>query len=243
MDLRRATDYALFLDLDGTLIDIAPTPEDVVVPDSLARLLADTTEELNGALAILTGRSIADADRHLAPLVPVAAGVHGAEIRTAPGHAIETKAALIDAGTANAVRDIACREPGALVEFKGVSIAIHYRMVPQAQPRLEEALQDIVSARSDRLMLCRGRKVLELVPRHVSKGGALEVLMQLPAFRGKRPNVIGDDLSDLSAFEAARGLGGHGYKVAGALFPSEEADFTDPTAVRAWLAAQFKRGA
>ena len=241
MDLKRVTDYALFLDLDGTLIDIAPTPADVVVPDSLARLLADATERLNGALAILTGRSIADVDRHLAPLVPVAAGVHGAEIRTAPGHTIETKAAVIDAGTLNAVRDISYREPGTLVEFKGASIAVHYRMIPQAEARLEEALQDIVAARSDSLMLCRGRKVLEIVPRHVSKGGALEVLMQLPVFRGKRPIVIGDDISDLSAFAAARRLGGRGYKVAGALFRSADADFTDPTAVRAWLAAQFKR--
>ena len=240
MDLRNPAAHALFLDLDGTLIDIAPTPEDVVVPDSLARLLADTTEELNGALAILTGRSIADADRHLAPLVPVAAGIHGAEIRTAPGHAIETKAALIDAGTASAVQDIACQEPGAHLEFKRVSIAVHYRMIPQAEARLEKALQGIVAARPDSLMLCRGRKVFEIVPRHVSKGGALETLMQLPAFRGRRPIMFGDDVSDLSAFEAARRLGGRGYNVAGALFQSAEADFANPTAVRDWLAAQFK---
>ena len=242
MDLRNAASYALFLDLDGTLIDIAATPEDVVVPDSLPRLLADMTEELNGALAILTGRSIADADRHLAPLVTVAAGIHGAEIRTAPGHAIETNAALMDAGTAIAVQDIACREPGAHLEFKRLSIAVHYRMIPQAEARLEKALQGVVAARPDSLMLCRGRKVFEIVPRHVSKGGALEALMQLPAFRGRRPIMIGDDVSDLSAFEAARRLGGRGYNVAGALFQSADADFANPTAVRDWLAAQFKGG-
>jgi trehalose 6-phosphate phosphatase len=227
---------ALFLDLDGTLVDIAPTPDGVRVPEDLSGLLADLTRRLGGALAIVTGRPIHDVDRFLAPLAPVAAGVHGAEIRTSCRGEIRLSAEPIDAAVVTAVQQMAAAEAGAVVEIKRVSIAVHYRLAPAAEPRIEAALQRILHAGPDHLILCRGRKVFEVVPAHVSKGAALETLLALPAFRGRRPVMIGDDISDQSAFAAAARLGGCGLKVAGEHFGGAEAFFSGPAEVRAWLA-------
>lgn len=227
---------ALFLDLDGTLIDIAPTPQGVLIPDDLASLLGDLTRRLGGALAIVSGRPIPDIDRFLAPLAPVAAGVHGAEIRIACHGEIQLTAAPIDPTLIAAVGALAEAEAGVVVETKRASIAVHYRLAPTAEPRIEAALQRLLEDSPDHLILCRGRKVFEIVPRHVSKGAALETLLELPAFRGRQPVMIGDDFSDQSAFAAAARLGGCGLKVAGEHFSRAEAFFSGPADVRGWLA-------
>jgi trehalose 6-phosphate phosphatase len=228
---------ALFLDVDGTLVDIAATPQDVIVPDGLVRLLGLLTRRLEGALAIVTGRPIVEIDNIFSPLAPVAAGIHGAELRLAVQGATECLVEPIDGAVVEAVRRLGAEEPGTIVEVKKASIAIHYRTAPLAEPRIEAALHRILENGPDHLILCRGRKVLEIVPRRVSKGAALHALMELPAFRGRRPIMIGDDVSDQSAFEAAGRLGGRGLKVAGGLFASADADFASPADVRAWLAA------
>ena len=232
---------ALFLDLDGTLIDIAPTPDSVGAPDGLAILLAALTQRLDGALAIVTGRPIADVDRFLAPLAPIAAGIHGAELRLEPGGHVELQAEPIEAQIVAAVRSFADDRPEFFVETKHTSIAVHYRQAPAADGHVEAALQDILEDGPDHLILARGRKVLEIVPRHISKGAALVTLMGLPAFRGRRPVMIGDDISDQSAFQAAVQLGGMGLKVAGEQFSTAEADFAGPAEVRAWLDAMAER--
>lgn len=231
------TGSALFLDVDGTLVDIAATPQDVVVPDGLVRLLDALTRQLDGALAIVTGRPIAEIDGFLFPLAPVAAGIHGAELRLAAQGVTQCGTEPIDAAVVEAVRRLGAQEPGTIVEEKTASIAIHYRTAPLAEPRIEAALHRILDDGPDHLILCRGRKVLEIVPRHVSKGAALQTLMGLPAFHGRRPIMIGDDVSDQSAFEAANRLGGMGLKVAGGLFEAADADFAGPADVRAWLQA------
>lgn len=231
---------ALFLDLDGTLIDIAATPDDVIVPDGLVSLLDALTHRLHGALAIVTGRPIADVDRFLAPLAPVAAGIHGAEIRAAPDGVTQCKAEPINAAVIEAVLRLCEREPGTIVEVKSASIAVHYRATPLAEPRIEAGLLRILDAGPDHLILCAGRKVLEIVPRHVSKGAALQALLELPAFRGRRPIMIGDDVSDRSAIETADRLGGSGLRVAGGVFGPLEAAFAGPADVRAWLASLLK---
>lgn len=236
MNLCDLSTHALFLDLDGTLIDIAPTPDDVTVPDGLAKLLDRLVTRIGGALAILTGRPIGDIDRLLTPLAPIAAGVHGAELRSRPQEEIVWKAAPIDAKIVRAVHGVAARHVGAVVETKRASIAVHYRQVPMLAPLLDAALVRILDDGPDHLIIARGRKVLEIVPRHVSKGSALEAIMELPAFRDRRPIMIGDDVTDRSAFAAATRLGGVGLKVAGELFSQAEADFSGPAEVREWLA-------
>jgi len=208
----------------------------VIVPCGLVSLLGAVTRHLEGALAILTGRPIADVDRFLVPLAPVAAGVHGAEIRTAPGATVELVAEQVDQAIIEAVRRVAQLEHGVVIELKRASIAVHYRLAPASETRIEASLRRVLEDAADHLILCQGRKVLEIVPNHVSKGAALETIMRLPQFRGRRPIMIGDDVSDQSAFEAAVRLGGCGLKVAGELFGPTEADFANPAAVRDWLA-------
>lgn len=227
---------ALFLDIDGTLIDIAPTPDAVTTPDGLVAALNAITEKLGGSLAVVTGRPIADVDRLLAPLAPVAAGIHGAEVRASAGGTIQQLAGPIDEDVLAAVRRAVADEAGCALETKRVSLAVHYRLAPDAGPRLEAALQRILDDGPDHLMLCPGRRVLEIVPRHISKGSALKALMELPMFRGRVPVMIGDDVTDESAFEAAHGFGGLGLRVAGEYFAQASAHFTGPDDVRTWLA-------
>jgi trehalose 6-phosphate phosphatase len=124
-----------------------------------------------------------------------------------------------------------------VVELKLYSIAVHYRLAPTAEPQVEVELRRIVEDSPDHLILCPGRKVFEVVPKQVSKGAALEALLHYPAFRGRRPIMIGDDVPDQSAFDAAIRNGGTGLRVAGEYFSHEVADFAGPPDVRGWLAA------
>jgi trehalose 6-phosphate phosphatase len=241
MDLDDLSTCALFLDLDGTLIDIAATPDGVSVPEGLAALLRRLVRNLGGALAILTGRPIDDVDRLLAPMVPVAAGVHGAELRSLPHGKIVCQAVPIDDEIVQAVHRLASKYSGTIVETKRASVALHYRQAPAVVSQLEAALMRILAEGPDHLILARGRQVLEIVPRHVSKGAALETIMGLPAFAGRRPIMIGDDIPDISAFEAADRLGGRGLKVAGEQFSRGEAQFSGPAEVRAWLVSLAER--
>lgn len=233
--LRNFERCAIFLDVDGTLIDIAPTPDSVVVPEDLVATLARLSRALGGAVAIVTGRPAAEVDRFLTPLRPLVAGVHGAEMRVALDGEIEEMADALDPSVIAAVSKLADIHPGVIVEPKGASIAVHYRLAGAVGPAIETELRRILAATPDHAELCPGRKVVEIVPRHISKGGALKAFMNLPAFRGRRPIMIGDDVSDQSAFAAAQELGGQGLRVAGEYFRREDADFESPSRVRAWL--------
>ena len=243
MQIGDLNSVALFLDLDGTLIDIAPTPVGVTIPGCLAPVLERVTHRLGGALAIITGRPMADVDSFLAPLAPLAAGVHGAEMRLAAGGEIETRAEPIDIAVVEAVTRLAEEHPLITIETKRTSIAVHYRQSPFAEGQLEEGLTRILAWGRDHLVLARGRKVFEVLPRNISKGGALRTFMELPSFRGRRPIMIGDDISDQSAFGAAIQLGGAGLKVAGEQFSPTESHFKEPARVRAWLTTLVQGGA
>lgn len=232
---------ALFLDLDGTLIDIGRRPDGVVVPSGLAQLLLRLSAGLRGALAINSGRPIADIDRFLAPLTPIAAGVHGAELRLAAGGEVHHLAKSLEPSLVDAVYELCQVDDGVSVELKGFSIAVHYRMAPEAGPKIEAALRHILEGGPDHLILSRGRKVFEILPRHISKGAALESVLALPGFCGRRPIMVGDDASDETALDAARRLGGLGLRVAGEYFPQELADFEGPANVRSWLLALAER--
>ncbi|MEZ5923619.1 MAG: trehalose-phosphatase [Hyphomicrobiaceae bacterium] len=240
-DLSTLEGCALFLDFDGTLVDIAPTPGGVVVPAGLLEQLETLRQQLDGALAILTGRSVRQIDRLLSPLKFIVSGGHGAEIRSSPVGGVEMRAAPIDDTVVTAIGRLANTERRILVEPKSTSVAVHYRQAPDAGTELEAALDAIVRTAGDGLEIRRGRMVLEVAPRGVSKGAALGILMSQPVFRGRRPIVIGDDLTDESAFAAAQRWGGQGLKVAGEHFRAESADFAGAGEVRRWLAARIRR--
>jgi trehalose 6-phosphate phosphatase len=241
MEIEDPQNWALFLDLDGTLIDISSTPDGVTVPDGLVPLLARLSAGLHGALAIVTGRPISDIDRFLAPLKLVAAGVHGAELRTMADGEMQFTTRPLDQALVEAVSRLGGIAPGVVVEPKGSSIAVHYRLAPKSGPQIEAALQSILRCGPPHLIVCKGRKVFEVVPRQVSKGAALETILTLPEFRGRRPVMIGDDVSDQSALDAAMRLDGVALRVSGEHFCREVSDFDGPAHVRTWLSALVKR--
>jgi trehalose 6-phosphate phosphatase len=229
-------EWALFIDIDGTLLDMAPTPDAVVVPRGLVHVLAALARKFDGAVALSTGRRVADADHLLAPLQLATSGVHGTEVRRRAGGETAMLAGPAPPDLVRAVKAAAGLFPGVLVEQKAAAVAVHYRSAPDAGAPLEVELARIVGAREG-TVLRRGRKVLEIVPAGYSKGTALRWLMQLSPFRGRRPVMIGDDECDEAALAAAQHMGGLGLRVAGEHFARECSDFDGVADVRAWLRA------
>lgn len=236
-----ASNSALFLDFDGTLIDIAMRPDEVRIPADLPALLELLTYQLDGALAILTGRPIKQLDRFLPPLEPIAAGVHGAEMRRSVGGEIEALSPPLGADVSAAIHRLSAIDSAILIEPKTYSIAVHYRQAPHLAKQVYAALQAILHASPDPLHVTPGRGVFEVMATPVSKGAALQTLMREPCFAGRRPIMIGDDLTDRSAIESAEVLGGRGLKVAGGAFTAAEVDFQTPQQVRDWLAMLAER--
>jgi trehalose 6-phosphate phosphatase len=227
---------ALLFDVDGTLIDIAPRPDAVVVPDDLRQLLARLAKATDGALALVSGRPIADLDRLFAPLVLPAIGGHGAEMRRTPGQAVEASAPLPEAlrrelAAARAV------DPGILIEDKSYSLALHYRAAPQAQTRLRRHI-DRVCAKfpGEALEVLPGKALFEVKRPGISKGEAVGRLMARAPFAGRRPVFVGDDVTDESVFAQLPALGGVGFAV-GRPFDGVAGIFGSPAALRRALAA------
>lgn len=237
-------EYALYLDCDGTLLDIAPTPNEVRVPPGLVPLLERISTGLNGALAIVTGRQLAEIDSLLAPARFVGAGVHGGELRNVAGGTIARVARALPASLLDTVMHRMQKLPGIIAEPKGPGLAVHYRQAQHLKDALEAELRAVLSQYGDELILSHGRKLFEIIPAGHSKGTALETIAELPMFTGRRPIMIGDDIGDLPAFAAAHRLGGTGMRVAGEQFGRMDVDFLGPAAVFAWLqefAARLER--
>ena len=220
---------ALLLDMDGTLIDIARTPDSVVVPPELPPTLRRLRAHLGDALAVVTGRPIDQIDA-LLPDTPFAvAGEHGAAIRHAPGNRI-LRVELADPPAAwleEAERLVASIE-GALLERKAHGFVLHYRMAPAAGPMLRAALDRMLAGHTDRFVIMSALMAWEVKPTGVDKATAVTALMARAPFVGRVPVYIGDDVTDEDGMRAARALGGLGWRV--------QDVFTDAAGVRAWLA-------
>lgn len=226
---------ALFLDLDGTLVEIASRPDSIRVPAALKALLVQARNGLCGRLAIVSGRSLADLDRHLGVGLGLAAGTHGAELRGAGAliHAPEWHRALARMRLALSRFDTT----GLLIEDKDIAIAIHYRDRPERQ---EEALvlAQHLAALSDGLFIVqRGRMVAELKPAGFDKGSAVRAFLEEPIFAGARPVFIGDDLTDEAGFQACAALGGYGVLVGEPRQSAARYGLEDVEAVHRWIAA------
>jgi trehalose 6-phosphate phosphatase len=228
---------ALFLDVDGTLLEIAPHPDAVTVPARLPGDLADLERRLQGAVALVSGRPIATLDRLFAPARLSASGQHGAEIR----HGIDLPGDYLTArrlsGRLRAdLQGVIAYFPGTFVEDKGASLAIHHRLSGAAEADLLTALATFLRPFADHdLELVTGRRVAEIKPRGCDKGLAIRQFMRRPPFLGRIPVFIADDEIDRPGFQAALALGGLAYSVGEAL-PGLSGTFRDPAAVRRWLA-------
>ncbi len=202
---------ALFLDFDGTLVDIADQPHDVEVPANLVATLATLKDYLGGAVAVISGRPISQIDAFLAPLQLPVAGVHGTERRRATGelHLLPTHS--LDR-IEQAARALASQHSGLLVEGKRGSIALHYRQAPELQELCLATLQAAVQE-SPGVTLLQGKMVVEAKPSGASKGGAIEEFMREPPFAGRTPLFVGDDITDEVGFSSVQRMGGLGVKV------------------------------
>jgi trehalose 6-phosphate phosphatase len=200
--------YAVFLDFDGTLVDIAPRPEEVRVDPGLLDILDRLRQRLGGALAIVSGRSLAALDHHLAPLRFDASGLHGSECRrgeeTWCGYAVP-------APFRRAVDDLTRRfggEPGMLVEDKGKAVSLHWREAPHRAGDALAALAAAAGGLGEAYRIQHGKAVAELVPAHASKGNAIAQFLAAPPYQGRCPVFIGDDLTDEHGFEVVNAQGG-----------------------------------
>lgn len=220
---------ALFLDLDGTLLEIAATPELVVVPAGLPALLFRLHHALDGALAIVTGRPLTVVDSLLAPFSASAAAEHGVLLRHGDGTLEEMPAGIgmLEAWRAS-LATAAERWPGVLIEPKPHGCAVHYRLAPERGDDVWRVVRALVAEDHPWFRLIPAREAVEIGPRAASKGHAVERLMTHAPFAGRRPIFVGDDFTDEAGMSAARALGGEGLRVA-------EFFGGDPANVRAWL--------
>lgn len=229
-------DVALFLDFDGTLVDIASSPSAVKVAPGLDELMARVAWHLNGAVAVITGRPIEIIDKHLKGAVRAVAGIHGAERRTSLGHVIQAEIPTSMLDPAREELSVFCRaNPGVRAEDKGISIALHFRAAPALGPACRRAVDECAAASHGQLERLDGNMVVELKPASVKKATAMSAYMNEPPFAGRRPVFVGDDLTDESAFVAVSQTNGYGV-IVGARSPTAATSrLPSVTALHAWL--------
>ena len=208
--------WALFLDIDGTLVDIAPSPDAIVVPPDLPGNLVALSKRLNGALALVTGRALPYADKLFQPYELPVAGLHGAERRMVDGSvdAVAATSAFEEVKTALAAA--AGQWPGVLVEDKGAAVAAHYRQAPEWRDEVEKAMEFYLLQAGSDFTLQRGKMVFEIRPARANKGSAVQSYLEEAPFRGRRPIAIGDDVTDEEMFRVVNRMGGHSIRIADA---------------------------
>ncbi len=227
--------WAFFLDIDGTLLELAERPERVRVDAALVRLLGELHRAAGGAVALISGRSVAGVDALFAPLELPVAGQHGIERRDGAGHMHRHVGALEPLRRAAArLQAYAAARPGLALEDKGASLALHYRQAPKLVDEARAAMAAVAAALGEAFELQGGKMVLELKPGGRDKGSVIEEFMHEAPFRGRTPVFVGDDLTDEYGFGVVNRMGGHAIKV-GAGASTARWRLAGTRAVRAWL--------
>lgn len=233
-------DWAYFLDVDGTLIHIADTPQAVVVDRPLLDLIASLHRASGGAVALVSGRMISDLQSRLGMAQLPLAGLHGLERRDSAGrlwmHAAPPAA---KSAIQEALAPILARHPGLLLEDKGLTLALHYRLAPQLAAYVHQLMTRMVGLAGAGLELQRGKRVVEIKPAGIDKGTAVAEYLAEPPFKGRRPVFIGDDLNDEHGFAEVNRLDGISIKVGKG--PScARFRLPDVAAVHHWLGEALK---
>lgn len=229
------TEASLFLDFDGTLVDIVERPDAVAVDATLSMLMGDLARKLQGRVAIVSGRPRAEIQDFFEGQDFAVAGSHGLELRWPDGRieAPETSPEL--AAITERLRELSARHFGTMVEEKPFGVAIHYRGAPQSEQACRTLAEQLATGSA--FTLQAGKMVFELRLRGADKGAALRSFMSEPPMRGTVPVFIGDDLTDEHAFAAAAELGGHGVLVGQGRETSAHFHLRDVATARAWLSA------
>ena len=231
-DIARDAPVSLFLDFDGTLVDIADRPELIEVPDYLAKRLLRLTDALDGRLAIVSGRSIADLHRHIADIPIAFAGSHGLEVRLSDGTLASRSGGRVSDEVFEELRGLVARNEGLSLETKSLGAAIHYRAAPQLQDEVVIAATTLADHHG--LAIKRGKCVVEILPHGGSKASAVRAFMQRDPFAGSVPVFVGDDVTDEDGFVAAREHAGFGIAVGERNSRAARYRLASPAAVRAW---------
>jgi trehalose 6-phosphate phosphatase len=234
---QRLGECAILLDIDGTLLDLAPTPREVWVPPSLAETLSRLRDRTSGALALVSGRSLNDIDLIFAPEQFPAVGGHGAEMRlSGDSEAVAVHAPPMDKELKRRLAAIARLSPGILLEDKGYSLALHYRLAPHAEKAIYEAVSLIrADLPNAPIEVLPGKCVCEIKQSGFDKATGVRELMTHAPFQSRRPIFIGDDVTDESVFAMMPDLGGLAFSV-GRRAQGVTDYFDEPRDVRAWLA-------
>ena len=227
--------WAWFFDIDGTLVEIANTPDSIIVHDEMPPLLGRLHFLTSGAVALITGRAIADVDRLLSLRGITIAGQHGLEIRMASGETIthaeeEESLALVRA----ALLDAVARHRGLVLEYKGLTVALHYRDAPRLAGYAHRLMRGLRDQHVPDFVIQRGKRVVELKPAGRDKGVAIAELMRTEPFIGRIPVFIGDDITDENGFKAVNRAGGHSIKI-GPGRTNARWRIRDVTTLREWL--------
>ncbi len=234
-DLLPPDEWCLFLDVDGTLLELADTPFDTVADDALRTLLRRLSERLGGALALVSGRSIGYLDALFAPLRLPIAGLHGVERRAASG---ALSGSAVDASRLDAARAtlaaLVAAHPGTLLEDKGRTVAVHFRLAPHTASVIRHAVARVAATLGPAYHTQEGDMMLEIKPTGFSKGDAIDAFLREPPFAGRKPVFVGDDLTDLDGFKVVESRGGASIAVGPRV--TGRYHLADPRAVRAWLA-------
>lgn len=235
---RPRADWAYFVDLDGTLLDIAPSPDEVTFDDQARALLAELRRFAGGAVALISGRSIEDLERILGEEELPLAGQHGLERRDANGHTVahETAGDGLAVARDRLVAEVAAN-PGLLLEQKGLSVALHYRAAPHLAGHAHSLMRDLQAELGPEYVTQEGKRVIELKPAGRDKGMAVAEFMREPPFEGRTPVFVGDDATDEYAFAVVNELDGHSIKV-GPGDTTARWRLSDVAAVRRWLGAR-----
>jgi trehalose 6-phosphate phosphatase len=227
---------AILLDVDGTILDLAPTPPEVWVPPSLRQAIARLSERTGGAVALVSGRSLNDLDLLFSPLQLPAVGGHGAEFRPRVGGERPCRRMVaLDAGLKRRLATVAEIGPGILIEDKGYSLALHYRLAPTSESRIRQAVERICAEGITPTEILRGKSVLEVKHKGFNKGSGVRELMRHKPFLNRHPIFIGDDVTDESVFEIISEFDGLAFSV-GRVVEGVNGHFDKPEAVRGWLA-------
>jgi trehalose 6-phosphate phosphatase len=229
--------HALYLDVDGTVLNLASSPDAVEVPSDVVPLLRKLADTLEGAVAFVSGRSISAVDALFAPLRFPCIGVHGGEVRTPDGQLVRDLRLAEELNAAlPLLRRAIAQLPGVLLENKGSAIAMHYRSVPDRGREVLKIAEVVAAGMGSAYAIRLGKCVVEICPRHLTKGSALMQLMERAPFRGRTPIYAGDDSTDESAFEVVNRLGGISVRVGVDQVPTAATfRLPDPERLRAWL--------